>query len=39
MPGISNVKLCVNDGGGPTGHPAWWQACSHSRSWEKPAPR
>src|SRR3972149_1671052 len=23
----------------PTGYPVWWQACSRSRSWEKPAPR
>ena len=23
----------------PTGHSAWWRACSHSRWWEKPAPR
>ena len=22
----------------PTGHPAWWQLCSHSRWWGKPAP-
>src|SRR5712692_9477973 len=23
----------------PTDHPAWWQVRSHSRLWEKPAPR